>query len=46
MLKKSVEYLKTYQKAVRNWIELFSNFSSEAEKDEAWIYLEALNAPF
>ena len=39
-VEKSVEYLKTYQKAVRNWIELFSNFSSEAEKDEAWIYLE------
>ncbi len=39
-IKKSVEYLQTYQKAVRNWIELFSNFSSEAEKDEAWMYLE------
>ena len=42
---KSVEYLLTYQKAVRNWIELFSNFSSEAEKDEASMYLdEAENA--
>ncbi len=40
LVEKSVEYLKTYQKAVRNWIELFSNFSSEAEKDEARMYLE------
>jgi hypothetical protein len=39
-IEKSVEYLQTYQKAVRNWIELFSNFSSEAEKDEARMYLE------
>ena len=39
-VEKSVEYLKTYQKAVRNWIELFSNFGSEAEKDEARMYLE------
>ncbi len=39
-VEKSVAYLKTYQKAVRNWIELFSNFSSEAEKDEAAMYLE------
>ncbi len=39
-VEKSVEYLKTYQKAVRNWIELFSNFGSEAEKDEASMYLE------
>ncbi len=39
-VEKSVAYLKTYQKAVRNWIELFSNFNSEAEKDEAAMYLE------
>ena len=39
-VEKSVEYLKTYQKAVRNWIELFSNFGSKAEKDETWMYLE------
>ncbi len=39
-VEKSVAYLKTYQKAVRNWIELFSNFSSEAEKEEAAMYLE------
>ena len=39
-VEKSVAYLKTYQKAVRNWIELFSNFGSEAEKDEAMMYLE------
>lgn len=37
---KSVEYLLTYQKAVRNWIELFSNFSTEAEKNEAGMYLD------
>ncbi|KPL11780.1 MAG: hypothetical protein AMS26_19545, partial [Bacteroides sp. SM23_62] len=37
---KSLAYLKTYQKAVRNWIELFSNFSSEAERDEARMYLD------
>ena len=39
-IEKSVAYLKTYQKAVRNWIELFSDFDSEAEKDEAVMYLE------
>ena len=39
-VEKSVAYLKTYQKAVRNWIALFSNFGSEAEKDEAMMYLE------
>jgi len=39
-VEKSVEYLQTYQKAVRNWMELFSNFNSEAEKDEAMMYLE------
>lgn len=39
-IEKSVEYLQIYQKAVRNWLELFSNFSSEAEKDEARHYLE------
>ena len=37
---KSVEYLLTYQKAVRNWMELFSNFSSEADQEEAGIYLD------
>lgn len=39
-VEKSIAYLKTYQKAVRNWIELFSEFGSEAEKDEARMYLE------
>ena len=39
-VEKSVAYLKTYQKAVRNWIELFSEFDSEAEKNEAGMYLE------
>jgi hypothetical protein len=39
-VEKSVAYLKTYQKAVRNWMALFSNFGSEAEKDEAMMYLE------
>jgi hypothetical protein len=37
---RSVEYLLTYQKAVRNWIELFSNFGTEAEKKQARKYLE------
>jgi hypothetical protein len=39
-VEKSVAYLKTYQKAVRNWITLFSNFDSEAARDEAMMYLE------
>jgi hypothetical protein len=37
---RSVDYLLTYQKAVRNWIEMFSNFSTNAEKKEARKYLE------
>ena len=39
-IEKSAAYLRTYQKAVRNWIELFSDFDSEAEKDEAAMYLD------
>jgi len=39
-IEKSVAYLKTYQKAVRNWIELFSEFGSEAKKNEAGMYLD------
>jgi len=39
-IEKSVLYLKTYQHAVRNWIELFSEFESEADKEEAAMYLE------
>ena len=40
-VEKSVTYLKTYQKAVRNWINLFSDFKSEAERVEAEMYLDA-----
>jgi hypothetical protein len=39
-VEKSVAYLQTYQKVVRSWIDLFSDFSSEAEKEEAGKYLE------
>jgi len=40
LVKKSLEYLKTYQMAVQNWIENYSEFGSEAEKEEASLYLE------
>ncbi len=36
----SIDYLKTYQKAVRNWIEHYSDFSTEAEREEAGKYLD------
>ena len=36
----SVAYLKTYQKAVRNWIDKHSDFSTESEREEAWMCLE------
>jgi hypothetical protein len=39
-IEKSAAYLRTYQKAVRNWIELFSNFESEAEREAAGMYLD------
>jgi len=35
----AVRYLQTYLKAVRNWIEKYSEFSTSAEKDEARQYV-------
>jgi hypothetical protein len=39
-VKESVEYLGKYQRAVRNWIENYSEFASEAERKEALEYLD------
>jgi len=39
-VEESVKYLRKYQRAVRNWIEKYSEFESEAEKEEALEYLD------
>lgn len=36
----SIEYLKMYQKATRNWIDKYSDFSTESEREEALMYME------
>jgi len=39
-IEESIEYLKKYQRAVRNWIEKYSEFASVAEQKEALEYLD------